>query len=383
MSEGYERIFVSGPSITQKEINYVSKAVENAWYGNANYYNEKFENDFKKYISTKFAITLPSCTSAIHLALLALNIGEGDEVIVPDTTWIATSAPISYVGATPIFADIDERTWCISVESLKKCITNKTKAVIPVDLYGNIPNMDEIREICKKHNIAIIEDAAEAMGSIYKGKKAGSLGDIGVFSFHGSKIMTTGEGGMLLTDNEGIYKRCLKLRDHGRAISDKMFWNDEIGYKYKMSSMQAALGIAQLERIEELVQKKKNIFNWYKNELSDIEDTYLNEEPRDTRNNYWMVTIVWDNKKYNISKEQFMKELKKYNIDSRPFFYPLSMEPAYEEITKGIEYSKLNTIAYKLSSCAVNLPCGMMMTEELVKKVCDKVKKILKPINKE
>lgn len=378
MSENYERIFVSGPSITQKEIDYVAEAVKSAWYDNANYYNDKFENEFKKYVGTKFAISLPSCTSAIHLALLALNIGEGDEVIIPDTTWIATSAPLSYVGATPIFADIDERTWCISTESLRKCITNKTKAVIPVDLYGNIPNMDEIREICKKYNIAIIEDAAEAMGSIYKGRKAGSLGDVGVFSFHGSKIMTTGEGGMLVTDDENIYKRCLKLRDHGRAASNKMFWNDEVGYKYKMSSLQAALGIAQLERIEELVQKKRNIFNWYKNELGDIEGISLNEELEGTRNNYWMVTVAWNNKNYDISKEQFIDELKQYNIDSRPFFYPLSMEPAYEEITKDIEYIKLNTVAYKLSPYAVNLPCGMMMTEEVVKRVCNKVKEILK-----
>ena len=188
-------------------------------------------------------------------------------------------------------------------------------------------------------------------------------------------VKITGE---VLFDDENIYKRCLKLRDHGRAVSNKMFWNDEVGYKYNMSSLQAALGIAQLERIEELVQKKRNIFNWYKNELGDIEGIFLNEELEATRNNYWMVTVAWDNKMYDISKEQFINELKQYNIDSRPFFYPLSMEPAYEEITKDIEYSKLNTVAYKLSPYAVNLPCGMMMTEEVVKRVCDKVKEILK-----
>lgn len=377
MIEENEKIFVSGPSITQNEIDYVTEAVQNAWYNNANYYNDKFENDFKNYIDTKYAISLPSCTSAIHLALAALEIGKGDEVIVPDTTWIATSAPISYVGATPVFADIDKETWCISVDSFKKCITSKTKAVIPVDLYGNIPEMDKIKEIAVNHNIAIIEDAAEAMGSIYKGKKAGSLGDVGVFSFHGSKIMTTGEGGMLVTDDEVIYKSCLKLRDHGRAMSDKMFWNDEIGYKYKMSSLQAALGIAQLERIEELVEKKRKIFNWYKDELKDVEGIYLNSEPEGTRNNYWMVTIIWNSNKFNITKEQFMSKLKQYNIDSRPFFYPLSVEPAYSNITKGKNYNLLNPVAYELSPYAVNLPCGMTMTEEKVYRVCKKVKQIL------
>jgi Predicted pyridoxal phosphate-dependent enzyme apparently involved in regulation of cell wall biogenesis len=378
MNSEYERIFVSGPSITQKEVDYVTEAVKNAWYDNANYYNAKFEEEFKGYIGTKYAVALPSCTSAIHLALLAFEIGVGDEVIIPDVTWIATSAPINYVGATPVFADIDRNTWCISVESLKRCITSKTKAVIPVDLYGNIPDMDEIRSVCKEYNIMIIEDAAEAMGSMYKGLKAGSLGDVGVFSFHGSKIMTTGEGGMLLTDNEKVYKRILKLRDHGRAVSNKMFWNDEIGYKYKMSSMQAALGIAQLERIEELVEKKRDIFNFYKKELGDIEGVTLNEEQNNTRNNYWMVTIVWDNEKYPITKEEFIEELRKYNIDSRPFFYPLSMEPAYKDMVKDKKYSILNKISYDISSRAINLPCGMMMTEELVKKVCDRVKKILK-----
>ena len=375
-----ERIFVSGPSITQKEIDYVTEAVKSAWYDNANYYNEKFESNFKSYVGTKYAISLPSCTSAIHLSLIALGITEGDEVIVPDITWIATSAPINYVGAIPVFADIDEKTWCITPKSFEKCITSKTKAVIVVDLYGNIPEMDKIKEIAEKHNIAIIEDAAEAMGSIYKGKKAGSLGDIGVFSFHGSKIMTTGEGGMLVTYDKDIHERCLKLRDHGRAVSDKMFWNDEIGYKYKMSSLQAALGIAQLKRIEELVENKRSIFNWYKDELKDVEGIYLNSEDEAIRNNYWMVTIVWDNKKYKITKEKFMKELKQYNIDSRPFFYPLSMEPAYKELTKNKNYTNLNPNSYKISPYAINLPCGMGMNKELVKFVCDKLKLILNTI---
>ncbi|MDZ5724900.1 DegT/DnrJ/EryC1/StrS family aminotransferase [Acetobacterium sp. K1/6] len=377
MNKCGDRIFVSGPSITSKEVEYVTEAVKNAWYDNSNYYNKKFEDAFKKYIGGNYAISLPSCTSAIHLAILALGIGQGDEIIVPDITWIATSAPISYVGAIPKFADIDKETWCITAESIERCITPNTKAVIPVDLYGNVPEMDEIQKICKKYNIAIIEDAAEAVGSIYNGRKAGSLGDIGVFSFHGSKIMTTGEGGMLLTDNEKIYNRCLKLRDHGRAESDKMFWNDEVGYKYKMSSMQAALGIAQLERIEELVENKRNIFNWYKKELKNIKGIKLNIEPKNTRSNYWMVTIVYDNRTYDISKEKLINELNKYNIDSRPFFYPLSMEPAYKEIPGIDQYSKLNKIAYEISPYAINLPCGMMMTQEIVEYVCKKLVYIL------
>src|SRR6266576_5644969 len=257
-----ERIPVAGPSITQKEIDYVTDAVTNAWYGNANVYHERFEKAFADYLGLTYAIALPSCTSAIHLSLLALGVGPGDEVVVPDATWIATAAPITYVGATPVFADIDEGTWCLSAGSFQECITGKTKAVIPVDLYGNMPDMDEILEVAARNNISVIEDAAEAAGAEYKGKKAGSFGDAGVFSFHGSKTLTTGEGGMLVTDRDDIHRQVLFLRDHGRQPGDNLFRNTEVAYKYKMSSMQAALGLAQLERIDELIEHKREIFDW-------------------------------------------------------------------------------------------------------------------------
>ena len=197
-----EKIPVSGPWITQKEIDYVADAAKTAWYSNANVYNLRFETAFAEYLGVKYAISLPSCTSAIHLSLLAIGVGPDDEVIVPDITWIATAAPISYVGATPVFADIDPKTWCLSAESFEECITPRSKAVIPVDLYGNVPDWDAILTIARKHDIAVIEDAAEAIGSEYRGKRAGSFGVTGTFSFHGSKTMTTGEGGMLVTDSK-------------------------------------------------------------------------------------------------------------------------------------------------------------------------------------
>src|SRR6266853_4391630 len=215
-----ERILVSGPSITQKEIDYVTDAVTNAWYEKANIYHDRFEAAFADYVGVKHAICLPSCTSAIHLSLVAMRIGPGDEVIIPDITWIASAAPITYVRATPVFADVDHRTWCLSAESFRDCITSRTKAVMPVDLYGGMPEMDAIREIAREHQVAIIEDAAEAIGSTYKGRRAGGFGDISVFSFHGSKTLTTGEGGMLLTDDEDMFRRCLFLRDHGRQPGD-------------------------------------------------------------------------------------------------------------------------------------------------------------------
>jgi perosamine synthetase len=364
------RIPVAGPWITQKEINYVTDAVTNGWYENATDYITRFENRFAEYSGVNFAISLPSCTSAIHLSLLACGVGPGDEVIVPDATWIATAAPVTYIGATPIFADIDRKTWCLSAESFEKCITPKTKAVILVDLYGNMPDMNVILEIANRYDINVIEDAAEAMGSEYKRRKAGSFGETGVFSFHGTKTLTTGEGGMLITDSEDIYQQVLFLRDHGRRPEDKMFYNREIAYKYKMSNLQAALGLAQLERIEELLSKKKKIFSWYQNRLGALNGVMLNDQQAHTKNTYWMVTVIID-KKYGLKKESVIKQLKEKNIDSRPFFYPLSSLPAYRDTIQARKAQNFNKISYEISPFGVNLPSALSLTKEKVDFVCE------------
>jgi len=372
-----ERLLVSGPSITQKEISYVTDAVTRCWYGNANLYHDKFEKAFAEYVGRHYAIALPSCTSAIHLSLLALGVGPGDEVIVPDITWIASAAPIHYVGAVPVFADIDPKTWCISAESFESCITSKTKVVIPVDLYGNMPDMDRLYQIAQKYGITVIEDAAEAIGSEFNGKRAGGFGDISVFSFHGSKTLTTGEGGMLLTDQEDIYQRALILRDHGRLPGDKMFFNSEVAYKYKMSSMQAALGLAQLERIEELIARKREIFAWYAESLSNVEGITLNYERLGTKNTYWMITAILDSK-YNLKKEALITLLDKHGIDSRPFFFPLSSIPAFANHPQAELARQRNKISYALSPYGINLPSGLYLTQEKVNYVANALKEILK-----
>jgi perosamine synthetase len=372
-----ERIPVSGPWITQKEIDYVTDAVTNAWYSNANLYNARFEEAFAAYTGRKHAISLPSCTSALHLSLLALGIGPGDEVIVPDCTWIATSAPITYVGATPVFADIDPVTWCLDAASLEENITPRTKAAIVVNLYGNMPDMDAICDVAKRHNLAIIEDAAESVGSEYKGRKAGSFGETSAFSFHGSKTLTTGEGGMLLTDSDAINARALFLRDHGRKPGDKMFFNTEVAYKYKMSSMQAALGLAQLERVEELVARKREIFAWYAAELADVREVTLNHEAPTTVNTYWMVTAVVD-KRLGLKKDALMERLSARGIDCRPFFHPLSSIPAYYETPEAERARKCNCVSYQISPVAINLPSGLNLTPEKVRFVCDNLKALLR-----
>ena len=372
-----KRTPVAGPWITQREIDYVTDAVTNAWYDSAGLYHDRFEKAFAAYVGTRHAVSLPSCTAGLHLSLAALGVGPGDEVVIPDVTWIASSAPISYVGATPVFADVERDTWCLSARSFEQCITPKTKAVIVVDLYGGVADYDAIRAVAARHQVAVIEDAAEAVGAEYRGRRAGSLGDVGVFSFHGSKTLTTGEGGMLVTDREDLLARVLQLRDHGRAPGDKMFWNLEIGFKYKMSSMQAALGLAQLERVEELIARKREAFAWYQEELAGIDGVHLNAEPAGTRNVYWMVTPVVS-PELGVSKSALIEALAKEGIDSRPFFHPLSALPAYADLPGAKTARQRNAVSYALSDYGINLPSSLSLTRADVSRVCDAFKRAIR-----
>ncbi len=371
-----DRIPVAGPWITQKEIDYVADAAAHAWYANADMYHARFEKAFAEYLGVRFAVCLPSATSAIHLALSALGVGPGDEVIVPDVTWIASAAPITYVGATPVFADIDPRTWCLSAAACEACVTPRTKAVIPVDLYGNMPDMDAILSVARARGLAVIEDAAEAIGSEYRGKKAGGFGDAGVFSFHGSKTLTTGEGGMLVTDREDIHHRALVLRDHGREPGDRAFWNREVAFKYRMSSLQAALGLAQLERIDELLARKREIFGWYADELGGVDGLTLNAAAPETRIIPWMVTVIID-ARFGMRKDRVIDLLGARGIDCRPFFHPLSSLPAYARGSGGEHAERRNAVSYRLSPYGVNLPSALTLTRREVAYVCRVLRAVL------
>lgn len=370
------RIPIAGPSITDKEIAYVTDAVTHAWYERAGEYVGRLEAAFAAHAGRRYAASLPSGTSGLHLSLAALGIGPGDEVIVPEITWIASAAPISYVGATPVFADIDPDTWCLSVASFEENITPRTRAVIPVDLYGGMPDMDGVTAVAAKHGIAIIEDAAEAFGSRYRGKLAGAFGTTSVFSFHGSKTMTTGEGGMVVTDDDGVYARIMILRDHGRRPSDFQFQNEEIGFKYKMSALQAALGLAQLERVDELVRQKIQIFRWYEQHLGDWPGVRLNVEPPGVLNSYWMTTIVLD-PALGFTKQQLGAALAERGIDTRPFFNPLSSLPAYRNAADHHRARKMNHVSYGISPFALNLPSALRLEKSDVDRVATSIKSLL------
>jgi perosamine synthetase len=370
---------IAGPSITAKEIDYVTDAVTTAWYGNANNYVNRFEAAFAAYCGRAHAVALPSCTSGLHLALLALGIGAGDEVIVPDATWIASVAPVNYVGATPIFADIDPRTWCLSPEALEAAITPNTKAAIVVDLYGSMPDWDRLKDVADKHGVALIEDAAEAIGSRWKDRPAGAFGVMSAFSFHGSKTVTTGEGGMLVLDDDALLDRILRLRDHGRKPNDVMFFNEEIGWKYKMSSMQAALGLAQLERLSELVTAKRQIFAWYREDLADWNGGYLNPDVEGLYNSYWMTTVVLD-PELGITNEKLIPRLLDQRIGARPFFYPLSAIPAYRDTAQAALARAGNKVAYAITPYGVNLPSALCLHREAVTHVCKMLRETIRSL---
>ncbi len=368
----------AGPSITKAEIKLVTEAVKEGWYEKRNMHTDQFVKEFSDYTGLKYCYPVANCTSALHLALLALGVGKGDEVIVPDITWVASVAPIHYVGATPIFADIEEDSWCLSPESFEKLITKKTKAVIVVDLYGNMANWKEIIKIAKKYKIPVIEDAAEAMGAEYDGKKAGTFGDISAFSFNATKIMIAGHGGMVATNNKKYYERFEILAHHGMLpYNKKTFWSVEIGYNYLWTNIQAALALAQLRRVDELVNKKRKIFFWYEKRLKKIDGIQLNQEPINTKSTYWIINASLSGK-FKVAKEILMEEFKKHGIDTRPFFYPVSSQPAYSQYTKNKNYGKQNKISYEISPYIISLPYSLELKESDVNTVCKVFLKILK-----
>ena len=344
------------PSITELEVSYATDAVRHGWGSRCYEYIERFEKSFKEHIGSKYAIATSSATGALHIGMAALDIGEGDEIILANTNWVASIAPILYLGATPILVDIDEKSWCLSIESVKKAITPKTKAIMAVHLYGNVCEMDELGLICNHNGLHLIEDAAEAIGSEYKGKKAGSMGTFGVFSFHGTKTMTTGEGGVFVTNDGDLYEKVLTLSNHGRSISQKkQFWPDVLGYKYKMSNVQAAIGLAQIERINELIERKREIFNFYQKHLAKIDGVSLNPIMPDCKSGYWMVNVVFS-KYLDVTRDKLLKSFSEENIDARVFFWPLSSFDMFEEVLK-------NQVAWSVPKNSINLPSYHDITE--------------------
>jgi perosamine synthetase len=294
--------------------------------------------------------------------MAALGIGQGDEIILGDINWIASAAPIVHLGATPILVDVLTDTWCLDPAAVEAAITSKTKAILAVHLYGNLCELDALREIGRRHDIPVIEDAAEAIGSVWHGHRAGSMGIFGAFSFHGTKTVTTGEGGIFVTNDDALYERALTLSNHGRARGEtRQFWPETIGFKYKMSNLQAAVGCGQMERVEELIAGKRRIFEYYREALRHL-PLRMNPEPEGTTNGYWMPTVVID-ADVPFDREALLDAFRSDNIDGRVFFWPLSSLPSFD---KCLEH----TVSYSLSRRSFNLPSyHELSTDEMVRVV--------------
>jgi len=355
------------PSLGQKEKDNVIECLNSTWISSKGKFITQFENSFSKFVGINHSVGVCNGTVAIHVALLALNIGDGDEVIVPSFTYIASVNAIKYTGAKTVFVDSELKTWQIDPTKIEEKITKKTKAIMAVHLYGLPCEMDSILAIANKHKLFVIEDCAEAFGSLYKEKHVGTFGNISTFSFFGNKTITTGEGGMVVTNDALLNEKVIHLKGQGLA-KDREYFHDIIGYNYRMTNICAAIGCAQLERAKELIQKKIEIANWYEKYLSDLPIVF-HSEVGEVKHSFWMISILLRD---SDEREQIRFHLKQNGIETRPTFHPVHLMPMYLE--KGLKLP----IAENLGSRGINLPSYPDLNENDIEFICDKLKELYK-----
>ena len=372
------RVTSASPSITQAEIDLVSEAIRDGWHERRNFYIDQFVEEFSDYIGIEYCLPTAHGTDAIHLAMLAFGIGPGDEVIVPDLTWVASVAPIMYVGATPVFVDVDPLSWCVTAESIERNISPKTKAVVVVDLLGNMPEWNEIRDLCLQHNLRIIEDSAEGLGATYAGNQAGTFGEVGLFSFNATKLVMAGQGGALCTNNADLFQHAKLQSHHGidDSHSNRYYWSTVLGFNYNWTNLQAALALAQLRRIEDLLAHKKWLFDEYQKRLGGFEGLQFNAVGPNVEPTYWISTVILD-QQYGLEKEQVCLQCAEQEIDIRPLFYPVSSMPPFREYTFGRSMAEENPVTYFLSKYGVCLPNGNNLDLEDVEYICEVFTRIL------
>lgn len=370
-----ERIPYTMPSITNVEINYVLDAVSRGWGTHCYDYLPRFEGAFGEHLGTDYAVSTSSATGALHLGLAALGIGAGDEVIVPDITWIASVAPIAHLGATIRFADIDPHTWCISPSSVEALINSRTRAVVAVHLYGNPADVVRLREICAAAGIFLVEDAAEAIGTLVAGARAGTFGHFAVFSFHGTKTITTGEGGMLVTGDKELADRVRILNDHGRSPDRATDFAPEVlGYKFKMSNIQAALGLGQLERIGDLIDRKLEILSGYRHRLGHFPNIRLNTCSTRDRLGGWMPTVEFTGQPH-MSVKRLRETFRLAGIDTRPVFPQLTSLRLFRPSSDACPAAR------HFSLHAINLPSYHNMKESEIDRVCETLVDVVEKVS--
>lgn len=353
---------ISQPTISKADIDLVTDAMTSGWVSSLGEYIERFEREFAGFCGVKHCVTTANGTVAIHLALKILGIGAGDEVIVPDLTFVATANAVVTAGATPVFADVRRSDWCLDPASVESLITPRTRAIIPVHLYGHPAEMDSLLAIAKRHNLSVIEDAAEAHGAMYRGRRVGGLGDMATFSFYGNKVITTGEGGAITTNSDEIAERARFLRDHGMS-RERKYWHTEVAYNYRLTNLQAALGVAQLSRIDQFLDERARILDDYRRHLEPQGFT-LNPHLDGTHPVNWMTSVVIDGFD-RTRRDRLISLLREKKVDSRPFFYPLTALPMFSGVTGGV--------AEELSASGLNLPTYPGLSEAQVAQVSEAV----------
>jgi perosamine synthetase len=355
---------VAEPNIGTLEEEYVMDAIRSGWVSSLGEYIGKFEEQFAEYCGCAQGISTSNGTTALHLALASLGVGPGDEVIVPTLTFVATANAVMYCGATPVFVDSDPEHWGIDHVAVERAISPRTKAIIVVHLYGHPADMDPLLTLARTHGLYLIEDAAEAHGATYHGQKVGSIGDVGIFSFYGNKLITTGEGGMLVTNDSALAERAKFLRDHAMS-KEKRYWHPELGYNYRLTNIQAALGLAQLQRLNNFLAKKRMIISWYQDRLAEHTFLKLNPELPWACSSFWLVCVLLPD---HLDQSVTMGELRKHGIDSRPFFHLPFYKDAYRTVGRDTEGCP---VAEMLSQRGINLPSGVLLEQDDVNQICD------------
>jgi perosamine synthetase len=369
---------VCEPLLSGKELEYVGDCLKTNWISSAGKYIAEFEKGFAAYCGAKYGIATTSGTTALHLALAALGIGKGDEVIIPTFTMAACAFSVIYTGAKPVLVDSEPETWNMDVAQVERKINPRTKAIMPVHVYGHSCDMDPIMDIARKHHLFVVEDAAEAHGATYKGKMTGRIGDVGCFSFYANKIITTGEGGMIVTNDEKLADRARRLKD--QAFSrERRFLHTELGFNYRMTNIQAAIGLAQLENIDRLVGMRRKNAQLYNRLLKDVSGITLPKEKKWAKNVYWMYSIVVEND-FGMSRDDLMAFLRQKGVDTRTFFIPMHVQPAFKNM--GLFEGERYPISEQLAEKGLYLPSGSGLTEEQINTVCEAVKQVGKPKGK-
>jgi perosamine synthetase len=353
------------PWIDDNELKHLKRLIDNK-YVVENELTKEFENMVKESTGAKHAISVSNGTVALYSCLLSLNIGPGDEVIVPNLTFIATANSVIMAGAKPIFCDVDYNTMCIDPNQIESLLTERTKAIIPVHLYGESADLYKIKEVCKKYNIKIIEDAAQGVGVLYDGKHVGTFGDLGILSYYGNKTITCGEGGIILTNDDDLAVKCYRLKNHGRDKKG-VFIHEHIGFNFSFTEMQAAIGISQMEKLDRIIFRKKQIHDKYVSELSNIDDLSPQKFGGLTTPVHWFTSFLTSRKK------ELSDFLLKNNIQTRDFFYPLSLQPCF-----NIKNSNSYENSIKLYNNGISLPSSYNLTDEQQDYIIECIKKFYK-----